>query len=444
MVIRALPRAQAPANGGGPFTSEWFDFFRDLRAFVTDNEGDVAQIDDILTRLTALEDETETFATINGLNSVQVTGSLESGLVQVQLQSDTDAPGNTYYYGTMTDGTKGWFTVAAALAVDAGELEKTVGADGVTSFGLADLADSGAGTFKLITRDVKGRLSGTVNGDSDDVSEGSTNLYYTDERARDAMAAALVAGANVTITVNDPGDTITIAAAGGSSSEPAAALIDPIMDFMGKPPTATAAVNGASYPWVAAAIATGGTIGPAIGSATAPGIWTLNCGTTTTGITSISLGTVNNIALSGGEMVIPFRFRVPTLAVGGQSFAITCGLRSSWIGAANERLEIAYDDTTNAGKVFLVAAQGGVVVTANGTTTVAANTWVSGKIVVNAAGTQADLYINNSGTPEATLSSGLPNQAMSLGSLIAKVSGTSARTIDLDYLDIRKTFTTPR
>lgn len=47
-----------------------------------------------------------------------------------------------------------------------------------------------------------------------DVAEGS-NLYYTDERARDAIATALVQGSNVTITVDDAGNTITIAAATG-------------------------------------------------------------------------------------------------------------------------------------------------------------------------------------------------------------------------------------
>ena len=36
------------------------------------------------------------------------------------------------------------------------------------------------------------------------------------ERIRDVIGAALVAGTNITITVNDPGDTITITSAGGS------------------------------------------------------------------------------------------------------------------------------------------------------------------------------------------------------------------------------------
>lgn len=41
---------------------------------------------------------------------------------------------------------------------------------------------------------------------------------YTDEQARDAIGTALVAGSNVTITVNDAGDTITIAASGGGGA----------------------------------------------------------------------------------------------------------------------------------------------------------------------------------------------------------------------------------
>lgn len=54
---------------------------------------------------------------------------------------------------------------------------------------------------------------------------------YTDEQVRDVIASALVAGTNVTITVNDAGDTITIDATGGgggggsSSGSYSAALV---------------------------------------------------------------------------------------------------------------------------------------------------------------------------------------------------------------------------
>jgi hypothetical protein len=54
----------------------------------------------------------------------------------------------------------------------------------------------------------------TVNDAGDTITIAATGgSSFTAEDARDAIGAALVAGANVTITVNDAGDTITIAAA---------------------------------------------------------------------------------------------------------------------------------------------------------------------------------------------------------------------------------------
>lgn len=109
MVDAVLPRAQAAANGGGPFTREWYDFFRAIQPLTADNTELQAEINAILVRLEALEDAPIDYATINGLASVEVLGSIESGLVQILLEGDTDAPGNTYYYGTDATGVKGWF-----------------------------------------------------------------------------------------------------------------------------------------------------------------------------------------------------------------------------------------------------------------------------------------------------------------------------------------------
>ena len=44
----------------------------------------------------------------------------------------------------------------------------------------------------------------------------AANVTDFDEAARDAIGAALVAGSNITITVNDAANTITVAASGGS------------------------------------------------------------------------------------------------------------------------------------------------------------------------------------------------------------------------------------
>lgn len=51
--------------------------------------------------------------------------------------------------------------------------------------------------------------SGVVSLDSDDISEGATNLYYTDERAQDAVGAILTDSSSIDFTYNDAGPSIT-------------------------------------------------------------------------------------------------------------------------------------------------------------------------------------------------------------------------------------------
>lgn len=75
-------------------------------------------------------------------------------------------------------GTAGRVTVANGDAVA-----------GNPTIDLDTLADSGAGAFKLVTRDAYGRMSGTANGTTDNVPEGAANLYHTTARARAAAVS---------------------------------------------------------------------------------------------------------------------------------------------------------------------------------------------------------------------------------------------------------------
>lgn len=52
--------------------------------------------------------------------------------------------------------------------------------------------------------------TGNVTLNTDDVDEGGTNLYYTDERARDAAQAMFSSSTSITVAVSDPADTVTI------------------------------------------------------------------------------------------------------------------------------------------------------------------------------------------------------------------------------------------
>lgn len=51
--------------------------------------------------------------------------------------------------------------------------------------------------------------SGVVTLDSDDISEGATNLYFTDERAQDAVGASLTDSSTIDFTYTDGSNTIT-------------------------------------------------------------------------------------------------------------------------------------------------------------------------------------------------------------------------------------------
>jgi hypothetical protein len=107
-------------------------------------------------------------------------------------------------------------TTDATLVVDA---DLTVTVD------VAVVGGSGGGgidTTGTITANDYARFtdSDTVEGRSASEVRTDLGLDYTtlDERTRDTIGTALVAGTNVTITVNDAGDTITIAAAGGGAT----------------------------------------------------------------------------------------------------------------------------------------------------------------------------------------------------------------------------------
>lgn len=65
------------------------------------------------------------------------------------------------------------------------------GGEGNPTVGLADLENTGEGEggVKLYTRDAKGRIEGDEDADTDNLPEGVDNLYFTEQRARDAAVA---------------------------------------------------------------------------------------------------------------------------------------------------------------------------------------------------------------------------------------------------------------
>src|SRR5690606_11903837 len=101
----------------------------------------------------------------------------------LSLINDEATPDPTHYYGTDAAGNKGWHPVSDAVEAAAGELTKAVGGDGVTTFGLPDVTPTPGGTLQRYGFDAKGRRSEEEAADTDDLAEGSANLYFTNDRA---------------------------------------------------------------------------------------------------------------------------------------------------------------------------------------------------------------------------------------------------------------------
>lgn len=184
-----LPKPSAPmVDTNGRPAREWYSAFIRL---LDETPGPVnnlqSVVKNILTRIEELEKSGHLNFTINGLDSVMVDGAPSSGYVQIALVGDDSSVPTNAAYMTNGAGSRGWHLIVDVINVT-GDLTKTVDANNSVTVGLADLADSGVGAQLLkITRDVKGRLSGTSPATTDDLAEGSAQ-YFTQQRARDSFA----------------------------------------------------------------------------------------------------------------------------------------------------------------------------------------------------------------------------------------------------------------
>jgi hypothetical protein len=108
-------------------------------------------------------------------------------------------------YGRVT-GTK-----AATITGTAGNIVVTNGdaVSALPTINLATVADTGTGVLQRTSFDAFGRKTGTAAATTDNLTEGTTNLYFSNERAQDAVGTILTDTAEIDFTYNDVSNTIT-------------------------------------------------------------------------------------------------------------------------------------------------------------------------------------------------------------------------------------------
>ena len=152
---------------------------------------------------------TNSKVTIN-TKDVSLGGSLTLG-------TDDIAEGSTNLYYTDNRAKD-----SAVSAISAGTgVTKTTGSHSATlSIGQAVGTTSNV-TFSTVTADLIGNVTGTVsslsNHTTDDVAEGTTNKYYTSERAQDDVFNAVANGTGISTSYNDAGASFTISNTGVTS-----------------------------------------------------------------------------------------------------------------------------------------------------------------------------------------------------------------------------------
>ena len=124
--------------------------------------------------------------------------------------------------------------------------------------------------------------------------------------------------------------------------------------------------------------------------------------------------------------------RIPTLSDGTNRFSVRSGFWNSIAGDGTIGIGIRYVDNVNSGKWVIVTRQSSIETVTNTNLTVSTSQWYKLRIEINSDATEVKFYIND--VLEATHTTNIPqNSEVNALANIVKSSGTTARTINIDY-----------
>lgn len=194
---------------------------------------------------------------------------------------------------------------------------------------------------------------------------------------------------------------------------------------------------------------TGSSTGVTNSIATNPGLVLCATGTTTTG--SAGITNCNNfsnmILLGGGPSEFRFRYQIPVLSNGTDTFTVYAGLSEAGGAFAtypgNNALWFVYNSAVS-GNWSAQTIGSGSSTTASGGSSVAVGTgFTNFRISVNAAASSVSFFVGNTliGTSTTTIPT---SQSLGWSFQIIKSAGTTSRTLVLDRISLFNQLTTSR
>ena len=236
--------------------------------------------------------------------------------------------------------------------------------------------------------------------------------------------------------------TSLLGAAGGGGADLTATLgnsqVLVYSDFVNSGDTSFASVTGGT----GASVTINGNAGDSFH--TNPGVAICSTGTTTGGYGGLNLSP-NYFCIGGGTITMECVFRLPVLSDATDSYYYHFGIMNG-VTSTSKSCWMRYSHIANSGKWECINEGSGVEAIEYSNSAIAANTWTKIKIVINAGATSAEFFVDD--TSIATNTGALPGTTISdicgFKTFIKKFAGTTARTVEIDYIKFLIDLTTER
>ena len=208
-VVQASGAAVRATDFDAPAEVDGGDFIFVTGGTVNDNTGWVQTS----TGVTTIGTDPIYFTQFSGAGTYLAGNGLELSGNTFVIDTDVTVDLNTAQ--TLTNKTITAPSVSGLYLSDGGFVVEGVANEYETTVDFTSPTADRTITFKDATGTVA--LTSDIPTNTDGLSEGSSNLYFTDERAQDAVAAAIAAGthSNITITYDDATNKFTFAAENG-------------------------------------------------------------------------------------------------------------------------------------------------------------------------------------------------------------------------------------